>query len=74
MQIIGFNLTKVSAERKEKLEGKLEIKQNINIDDVSKERIPISENDVLKIKFNFGMDYNPDFAKLNFEEIGRAHV
>ena len=29
MQIIGFNLTKILAERKEKLNGKLEIKQNI---------------------------------------------
>lgn len=67
MQIIGFNLTKISAERKEKLEGKLEIKQNIGIDDISKEKIPISENEILKIKFNFGMDYSPDFAKLEFE-------
>jgi len=64
MQIIGFNLTKILIERKEKPEGKLEIKQNISIDDISKDKINISKDEILKIKFIFNVNYEPDFAKL----------
>ena len=67
MQIIGFNLTKILVEREEKIEGKLEVKQNIDISDVSKEKIPFSEGDAIRIKFNFTVTYDPDFAKLNLE-------
>lgn len=67
MQIIGFNLTKILVEREEKKEGKLEVKQNIDISDVSKEKIPFSEGEAVKIKFNFTVTYDPDFAKLNLE-------
>ena len=55
MKIIGFNLTNISIERKEKIEGKLEIKQNINIDDISKDKINISKEEILKIKFTFNV-------------------
>ena len=67
MQIIGFNLTKISIEKKEKIQEKLEIKQNINIDDVSKDKINISKEEILKITFTFNVDYSPDFAKLEFQ-------
>jgi hypothetical protein len=67
MRIIGFNLSKVSVERKEKLEGKLEIKQNIDIKEVEKDKIPISNEEVFKIKFRFNVDYGNDFAKLELE-------
>ena len=43
MRIIGFNLSKIAIERGEKLDGKLEIKQNINIDSISKEKIEITK-------------------------------
>jgi len=69
MKIIGFNLTNISVERKEKIEGKLEIKQNINIDDISKDKINISKEEILKIKFTFNVNYNPDFAKLEFKGV-----
>ncbi len=67
MKIIGFNLTKLSIERKEKLEGKLEIKQSINIDNISKDKINITEGEVIKINFTFSINYSPDFAKLEFK-------
>lgn len=67
MQIIGFNLTKILVEREEKINGKLEVKQNIDISNVSKEKIPFSEGEAVKIKFNFTVTYDPDFAKLNLE-------
>lgn len=67
MQIIGFNLTKISVQRKEKLEGKLEIKQNINIDDITKDKINISDNEVLKMSFTFKVDYSPEFADVELK-------
>lgn len=69
MQIIGFNLTKISVDRKEKLEGKLEVKQNINIDNISKDKINISTEDILKVNFTFNIDYNPDFAKVELKGV-----
>jgi hypothetical protein len=67
MRIIGFNLSRILVERKEKLEGKLEIKQNIDIKDVEKDKIPISKEEVFKVNFRFNVDYNKDLAKLEFE-------
>ncbi len=67
MKIIGFNLLGISVKRKENLTGKLEIKQNINIKEIVKEKIPISKNEILKLKFGFNVDYSGDFAKLELE-------
>lgn len=67
MKIIGFNLSKILAEKKEKTEGKIQINQNINIKEVIKDKIPISQNEILSVKFVFTVDYSEDFAKLEFE-------
>lgn len=67
MQIIGFNLNKISAEREEKSQGKLEIKQNINIDHVSEDKINISNKGIIKVSFTFSVDYSPNFAKLELK-------
>jgi len=67
MRIIGFNLSKFSINREEKIDGKLEIKQNINIDDIQKEKITISKDEALKIKFTFSINYEPKFAEVEFK-------
>jgi hypothetical protein len=67
MRIIGFNLSKIMVEKKVKLPEKLQINQNIDIKEVEKEKIPISNNEVLNIHFNFTINYSGDFAKLQFE-------
>ena len=68
MQVIGFNLTKVSIEREEKPEGKLEIKQNIHIDDLAIEKVPISKDEAIRLKFVFSVDYNDGkFARLELK-------
>ena len=67
MQVIGYGLSRILVERKEKFDGKLEVKSNINIDEVSRERVPISKEDVLKVKFTFSLDYSKDFAKVEFK-------
>ncbi len=68
MQLIGFNFTKISSERKKAPEGKLEIKSNININSIASEKIEmIKDKDVLKFSFEFKIDYTPEIASLLFE-------
>jgi len=68
MQIIGFNLTKSSIERSEKFDGKLNISQNIGIDKITKDKINLSKEEVIKIKFTSTLDYNEgEFAKIEIK-------
>ena len=67
MKIIGFNLSKILIEKKEKTVEKVQVSQNIDIKDVAKDKIPISDNDILKIDFKFTINYSEDFAKIEFE-------
>lgn len=67
MKLIGFNLFKISIERKEKIEGELKINQNIDIKDVTTDNIPITDKEALKIKFKFSINYSKDVAKLEFD-------
>ncbi len=64
MKIIGFGLSKVSYERKNPIKGKIEIKSGLNIDNISKEDLQISENDSLKFDFTYEINYNPDIASI----------
>ena len=67
MRIIGFNLLKILIERKENFEGELKIDQNIDIKDIIKEKVPISTDEALRVKFKFVIDYSKNSAKLEFE-------
>jgi hypothetical protein len=68
MQVIGFNFTKISSERKKALEGKIEISSNMNIKDISPDKIPmIKDKEVLKFDFEFIITYKPDLAEIKFE-------
>jgi hypothetical protein len=67
MKIIGFNLSKILCEKKDKGPEKLQINQNIDIKEVIKDKIPISQGEILIVKFNFTINYSEDFAKVEFE-------
>ncbi|MBT4136041.1 hypothetical protein HOD75_00040 [archaeon] len=67
MKVAGFNLRKISIKRKENTTEEMKISQNIDIKDVSKENIPITNEDVLNIKFSFQINYANDFANVEFE-------
>ena len=67
MKIIGFNLTKISIERKEKPEKELKVTQNINIIEITKEKISISKDESLRVNFKLEIDYGGDFAKIEFK-------
>ncbi len=68
MQVIGFNFTKISGERKKAPEGKLEIKSNIDLKSTTEEKIElVKDKDVLKFSFEFTINYNPGIAAIVFE-------
>ncbi|MBD3252374.1 hypothetical protein GF386_01435 [Candidatus Pacearchaeota archaeon] len=67
MRIVGFNLSKILVERKEHFGTKPKVNQNIDIKNIIKEKIPISDQDALKINFNLSINYSENFAKLEFE-------
>jgi len=75
MQVIGFNFDKITAERKKPFQGKIELKSNIDLKDISQEKIDImKEKDVLKFLFDFTVNYEPGMASLNFTGIILAIV
>ena len=67
MRIIGFNLTKILAERQEEDGQGIRVDQNIDIKDIKEEKIPITNNKALKIKFTLTVTYSKDFGKIEFE-------
>ncbi len=68
MTVVGFNLAKISIERKDVISGKIEIKSKADIANIKKEDIKISEGkDVLRADFTFEIDYEPGLAKVYFK-------
>jgi hypothetical protein len=64
MKIIGFGIEKISAERKKQIKGKLEIKNGLNIDEISAEKVNISDKPSLKFDFSYNVRYEPGFAEI----------
>jgi hypothetical protein len=67
MKIIGFVISKILVERKNSVQGKIEIKSDLNIDDIRKDEINISEKPSLNFDFSFSLNYSPDIAKLEIK-------
>lgn len=66
MRIIGFNFNKIDIERfKDKLE-KVKINTKVNIDELkeSKNNFLKTKEELIEVKFNYSIDYDPDFAKI----------
>lgn len=66
MRIIGFSFKKISAERKKDIKGKLEIKSNMNIENIEKDNIDIA-GDILKFSYTYSIFYEPGFAEITFQ-------
>lgn len=69
MAIVGVNITKVDAERKEGKGGKINISNNISIKNVETKELSLGKTKQKGLKFNFLFDcnYEPDIGKINFE-------
>ena len=66
MQILGFNFEKIKAERKSQVQGKLEISSNIDVSEISQEKLEIVKDQTpLKLGFDFIVKYKPDVAEIS---------
>jgi len=69
MRLLGFNFTKIQVEKfKDSVEG-LKIGTRIDVSDIKTAKTDLlkSKEEILAVKFTFGLDYEPDMAKLDFE-------
>lgn len=64
MKIIGFSIRKISAERKSQLKGKLEIKNSLVIEDISKTEVELLKQNAIKLDFVYTLNYEPNFAEI----------
>lgn len=71
MQIIGFNFTKISAERKGSPQGKLNIKMGINFSKIEKEKALSLGQEVLRTEFEFNISYE---KVSNFDFKGAIYI
>jgi len=69
MAIVGFSFTKIHAEKKGPLQGKVNIQNNVGITDLKEYKLNIGKNSELGIRFIFKYttDYSPNVGSLEFE-------
>lgn len=68
MKVIGFNFTKINIEKmSEKYDG-LKINTNIDLIDVRQIKSEVFQNkeNLIEIRFNYTINYNPKIAKISF--------
>ncbi len=65
MPIVGFNFDKLGAKKDNKITGKVQINNNVNITDVQQEKLSItSSEDILKFNFEFKAAYEPKIGAI----------
>jgi hypothetical protein len=57
IRLLGFNLTKIFAEKKPDFKGQISVNNNISILSLEKHKLELTKEDALKINFNFGVSY-----------------
>jgi hypothetical protein len=69
MKIIGFNFTKITAEKISHLIKEITVNSSIDILDVSEAKADFfnADESLLGLKFSFGLHYEPNLAKIIFE-------
>lgn len=68
MSIVGFNFTRISAERKNAVVGNINISNNVTIKDIAEAKLGLAGNrGALRISFIFKSEYSSGFATLLLE-------
>ncbi len=67
MVIIGFSFTKMNAERKTPIGGKISISNNVSIKKVEEHKLSLGagKESALKFTFEFTSNYKPDIGDIN---------
>ena len=68
MTIVGFNFTKIEAEKKEMIKGKININNNVNINQVEEKDLSLGnqKQKVLTFNFEFIAKYDPNIGSIKF--------
>src|SRR3989338_5494607 len=66
MTIVGFNFTKIEAEKKDLVKGKININNNVAIDKVEEKNFSLGSDKQKVLAFTFGFisKYNPDAGSI----------
>jgi len=66
MKVIGFNFSKISAEKLKKNTDKINIKTEIDVSEIKeiKKGIINTKDDILEVSFKYDVKYEPDFANI----------
>jgi len=68
MAIVGFNLLKMSVERKESIGGEVKVNSKADILNITKDKTELVKGkQTLKLDFEFNISYELDFAKIIFK-------
>jgi hypothetical protein len=68
MSIVGFNFTKISAERKNAVVGTVNINNTITLREVTETKLGLGgDRGAIRIAFAFGSEYTPELATLQME-------
>lgn len=60
MPIVGLNFDKIGAKKDNKITGKVQIKNNVDIRSIEQEKLSVSSSDdILRINFEFKSTYEP---------------
>ena len=68
MTIIGFNFSKIEAEKKQLIKGKININNNVSIKNVEEKKLSLSneKQKVLAFTFEFVAKYDPNVGSISF--------
>ena len=63
-RLIGFNLTRIEAEKNPKFSGKINIEQNIKITDIKKQKLDLTKQEAVSVDFEMSLVYK-ELGKIN---------
>ena len=68
MAIVGFNFTKILAEKNSGVRGKVDIKNNVSVKNVETAELALGESKekAIKFSFDFKSEYSPEIGKIIF--------
>ena len=68
MAVVGFSFTKVNAEKKQPVKGKISINNNVTVKNIEEISLAIGKDQKgLKFSFEFTAKYDPEVANINLD-------
>jgi hypothetical protein len=65
IKLLGFNFTKIQAEKSKSPEGKVEVNANVDINSIEKQKLELIKEEALTVNFSFNISYK-ELGKVEF--------